>query len=96
MSRIDQRADTDLTITILRGGKQGRAQLRNLSRTGASASAPFPPGLNEDVQMICRGQVLDCKVAWAQGRVFGLSFVQRLSEDKLQTMLRASRDAGST
>lgn len=96
MSRIDQRADTDLTITILRGGKQGRAQLRNLSRTGASASAPFPPGLNEDVQMICRGQIIDCKVAWAQGRLFGLSFVQRLTEGKLQTMLGTSGEGGST
>lgn len=84
---MDQRADTDIGITILRAGKQGRAQLRNVSRSGASASAAFPPGLNEDVQMICGGQVVDCRVAWARGREFGLSFQSPLTVAKLQAIL---------
>lgn len=87
MSRIDQRADMDVSITIMRAGKQGRAQLRNVSRSGASASAPFPPGLNEDVKMICKGQIVDCKVAWARGREFDLSFRNPLSVAKLQALL---------
>lgn len=87
MSRIDQRADTDISVTIVRAGKQGRAQLRNISRAGASASAPFPPGLNEDVQMICKGQVVESKVAWARGREFGLMFLRPLTVAKLQALL---------
>lgn len=96
MSRTDQRTDAESSITIILGGKQGRAQLRNLSRTGASASAAFPPGLNEDVQMICKGLVIDCKVAWAQGRDFGLSFTSRLTADKLQRLLGEPCEVGST
>ncbi|MDX3911214.1 MAG: PilZ domain-containing protein [Sphingobium sp.] len=87
MARTDPREDTDLSVTILRGGKQGRVQLRNISSTGASGSAPFPPGLNADVQMVLRGNVVECKVVWARGRDFGVAFGSPLPPDALQALL---------
>ncbi|WP_281822400.1 PilZ domain-containing protein [Sphingobium sp. BS19] len=95
MSRIGQRAETALNVTIMRGGKQIRAQVQNLSITGANASAPFPPGLNEDVQMICKGKILDCKVVWAKGRTFGLAFKSPLSEAALQDLVGEGKPTAS-
>ena len=94
MSRTNPREETDLSVTILRGGKQGRVQLRNISSTGASGSAPFPPGLNADVQMVLKGKVVECKVVWARGRDFGVAFARPLSPSALKALLGTKGGVG--
>lgn len=89
MSRLRERTDSIHMISLMRGGKPCRATLRNVSAIGASATAPFPPGPKEAVQLVYRGNAIDCEVAWARGRAFGLRFVRPIAPQLLAELIAA-------
>ncbi|MGV3769866.1 MAG: PilZ domain-containing protein [Sphingobium phenoxybenzoativorans] len=87
MHRAGQRIDVAIDVTLLRGGKQVRARLINLSATGVNAVAAFAPGPKEAVQILWNGKALPCHVVWARANSFGLAFDRPLAPSILASFV---------
>ncbi|HEX7781628.1 MAG TPA: PilZ domain-containing protein [Sphingobium sp.] len=90
MHRSGQRVDLAIDVTMLRGGRQVRAHLSNLSSTGANAAAAFAPGPKEAIHLLWNGRAIPCHVVWARNTVFGLKFEKPLAPAILASMVEAT------
>lgn len=88
MDRDRARTKVDLGVTLIRGGRVSRAELRDLSVTGAALWAPFPPGNHERIAIARNGLSLDARVVWARGKAFGVMFGKPLDPEHLFTIRR--------
>ena len=84
MGRRRERTEVELTSTMYRAGRMSNVRLENVANGGLGASAPFPPGVGEQVELTFLGTLIKGRVAWALKRQFGLELVNPLPTDQIE------------
>lgn len=68
-------------------GDESRVHLLNLSTSGALVYGEKVPALGEEVQLRCSLPLGPGRVAWVEGRRFGVAFRQTLSDAVVEQVL---------
>jgi len=66
-----------------------RVHLLDLSNTGALVHAAAPPAIGAMVDVTCGFSLGAARVAWVDGKRFGLSFTQRLTDQQVRFVIEA-------
>ncbi|UYY57498.1 PilZ domain-containing protein [Sphingomonas sp. S2-65] len=69
-------------------GDESRVHLLNLSTSGALVYGEAVPVLGEEVQLRCSLPLGPGRVAWVEGRRFGVEFTRALSDAVVEQVLR--------
>lgn len=69
-----------------------RVHLLNVSTSGALAYAQDAPAAGETVEIVCGSGTHAARVAWSDGRRFGLAFAVPVAQARIDDLLRVQEE----
>lgn len=89
--RTELRIAVDAEAVVVHQSEARTARLQDLSRNGAALWAPAPPPAGAAVTLALGSMTIAGRVAWTEGRRFGLRFERRLRATEVFLISRQSR-----